>query len=317
MSKKVYFSKKPNGWEYRQRKLRIYSDFFLSLYLSSYEWEGVSSEAGDFVMRELWNVGTCCAVKRGEMVLFAPYAPSDYNLYDYPTSLTLAPRRGSAVFGDQLNRRVAVPMADEEAIESDAIILFGHKGREPLRDFVGSKVEDLAEADMAIRANIRGIKLSTTTLWKTNGFNQAAVKRLQLALDAEDDLDAVIGSGDEDMIEPSGASVADYISTLTNHRARIIGDILTYLGIDNASSSEKKERLLTDEANANNELINDSQDSLQINLEEFARRIGAIYGVSVSVRPRWEASESIHDEKQAGKEGEDEGDIQKEKEDDR
>lgn len=70
------------------------------------------------------------------------------------------------------------------------------------------------------------------------------------------------------------------------------GDLLTFLGQNNVSV-EKKERLITDEANANNQLI-DSFFDLQLSAREKAcEEIKTKFGVDVTVKPRRAVEKSV------------------------
>ena len=57
---------------------------------------------------------------------------------------------------------------------------------------------------------------------------------------------------------------------------------MTFLGINNVSI-EKKERLITDEANSNNQLINDCSECFLDTLREFCENVSNILGFPLSV----------------------------------
>ena len=84
---------------------------------------------------------------------------------------------------------------------------------------------------------------------------------------------------------------APYIADkVTEYKKEIWNEALEYLGI-NTMSIEKKERLITDEASSNNELINLNLQSFLIPRQEAARQFNELFGLTgtdkeISVRVR-------------------------------
>ena len=70
-----------------------------------------------------------------------------------------------------------------------------------------------------------------------------------------------------------------------DYKRSIESDVLTFLGQNN-TPVDKKERLITDEAEANNQLI-DSFTDLQLQARQKAcDEINAMFGLNISVEPR-------------------------------
>jgi hypothetical protein len=84
---------------------------------------------------------------------------------------------------------------------------------------------------------------------------------------------------------------APYIADkVTEYKKEIWNEALQYLGI-NTLSLEKKERMITDEASSNNELINLNLQSFLIPRQEAARQFNELFGLTgtdkeISVRVR-------------------------------
>lgn len=84
---------------------------------------------------------------------------------------------------------------------------------------------------------------------------------------------------------------APYITDkVTEYKKEIWNEALQYLGI-NTLSMEKKERLITDEASSNNELINLNLQSFLVPRQEAARQFNELFGLTgtdkeISVRVR-------------------------------
>ena len=76
---------------------------------------------------------------------------------------------------------------------------------------------------------------------------------------------------------------------LLQYRFETEREIYTFFGFNN--NFEKKERLLTDEVNSNNEFINCNIDSMFKKRQQFADLMNAKYGWNVQVKKRYEIQE--------------------------
>lgn len=73
------------------------------------------------------------------------------------------------------------------------------------------------------------------------------------------------------------------IDKLTLHKHEIINECLTFLGINNANT-DKKERLITDEVNSNNELINYYLNCFYKTRKQACDEINKKYGLNISIK---------------------------------
>lgn len=73
------------------------------------------------------------------------------------------------------------------------------------------------------------------------------------------------------------------IDKLTLHKHEIWNEALTYLGVNNANT-DKKERLVTDEVNSNNELINYYLNCFYKTRKEACDRINEKYGLDIKIK---------------------------------
>ena len=94
------------------------------------------------------------------------------------------------------------------------------------------------------------------------------------------------------------------IDKLYQQKQAYENELLTYLGIDNLGTMQKKEHLQLDEANSNNELINDFGDCFLECMKSFFERIKTYLGYEITIeaiaRPvmaETEKDESTEDEK--------------------
>lgn len=69
------------------------------------------------------------------------------------------------------------------------------------------------------------------------------------------------------------------------YKHNILNECLTFLGINNANT-DKKERLITDEAQANNQVISASADAMLATRQQAAEQINKMFGLNITVQLR-------------------------------
>lgn len=75
----------------------------------------------------------------------------------------------------------------------------------------------------------------------------------------------------------------EILRTLWDQYRNLDNEIRTFLGIQNQSNSDKKERLLVDEVNSNNEITNDYIELRLRQREKFCEDVNKFFGLNVSV----------------------------------
>ena len=61
--------------------------------------------------------------------------------------------------------------------------------------------------------------------------------------------------------------------------------------MDNSGNSEKATTMLLDEINANNEMINSSQEGFQVNMDKFTAKIKEVLNKDISAKIRFKRAE--------------------------
>ena len=79
-------------------------------------------------------------------------------------------------------------------------------------------------------------------------------------------------------------------------RQKVENDILTMLGVNNVGIGEKKEHLIVDEVNANNEDIEQQSISFKSELEDAFDRIYSVFGVRIHIIDMNELFKDAEDE---------------------
>lgn len=165
----------------------------------------------------------------------------------------------------------------------DCVIIENNKLRLPTRPFVFFYCNKLAEAERTMDVNIKSCK--TPVIFACDDKDVLTFKRIFQQVDgntpaifADRGLNLDSFTSFQTGVKFMGKELQDYANAVENK-------LLTFLGMNN-TPVDKKERLITDEANANNQLI-ESFAQLQLEARQRAcEEINQKYGLSISVKRR-------------------------------
>ena len=90
------------------------------------------------------------------------------------------------------------------------------------------------------------------------------------------------------------------IDKLYAYRTSLENELLTYLGLDNNLDDPTKDRLLVDQVNANNNLINANQYGFKKNIEAFIDHIREVLGYEITMEFVYKPVDSVYDNKEGG-----------------
>lgn len=150
------------------------------------------------------------------------------------------------------------------------------------RDYISNYAERMLEVEMCIRANINQQKFP----WFINA-SEKTKKALEIIFDKVDNFEPfilanreIMGENPLEVLTMSTPYVAD---KLNQYKYELEREILTFLSLNN--NFEKKERLLTDEVNSNNDFINTNAMLMYKNRLQACKEINEKFGLNVRVLP--------------------------------
>lgn len=273
--------------------LQFYRNKYFNLWMTRYKWTGLDNQQVNYVMRKFWAPeGTVAAFRiKGTEGLedhpdvtlgFCPYAPSRWNIYDFPIYANLINTRG-----------VKFIPSGEQLINQDIVIGYcqeNHKGIFPMVDFF---VQKIALAETALNMNIESSKMAW--IIATTPETEEKMKQLFNKL-RKGDVELYISSEEADKIKVlnSGAAyIADKIYSYIQAQETALRE---FLGFQNTGVMEKKEHLITSEVDSNNSVTSQSSDAFLVCMQEFAAKITDILGVPVSVELNQDEAPEVPDE---------------------
>lgn len=295
-------------WKVRQETFARYDDKFFNLWLGCYEWEGLEREERIFVMKELWATGSVCAFRpKGapsrelERLVGLPPARVCFSAW---AGVGLTPY-GFHSMARPIKIMAAPWIPDRELlIGEECVIGWGWNLRKPVRSAIAPIVERIVEVEMAIRTNVFNSKIPVLLSGDPESVS-AASEAIERAYDDELAVPTAPDIGSTLQMLPNGAT--PIYKDLYAYKKELEGEALEILGL-NSAAQEKKERLLVDEVNANNESINAAKETILRNLEEFCKGIREVLGAEISVRYAYERP--LEGQSPEGKEESQDGDVE-------
>lgn len=240
-----------------------------------FEWEGLPNNMESrWIERYLFADGACVFFKDpilGYMVAGIAQDGGGVNCYDDPTTVT--PVATNYVYKGK------APLTCGE----NCYIIRNNDLRLPEFSVVRYYAYKLTNIDRAIDVNIEAQK--TPTIITCTDKQRLSLKQ---AISQRKDNEPVIyadNSFDKDMITTLDLNTPMVFKDLQLQKHMVLNEFFTDIGVNNANM-DKKERMVANEVEANNEQVKACEDVLLRSREEACNRINEIFGLNISVKRR-------------------------------
>lgn len=258
--------------------------------LSMFEWVNLPSSMNSRYLEEsLFFLGQASLLYDEEYGFINTKCTSDgrINIYGLPTNL----RCYSYDYNTTRKLYIGLNNLNEEYNQKleEAILVMNNYERIPTLSTCILFAKKLASADLTAFINIEAQKTPILVLCKENQrltlenmYSQYSGNRPVIYGDSSElDINSIKS------VNTNAPFIADKIM---QYKKEIWNELLTFLGINNIMV-DKKERLITDEANSNNELINLNLQSFLIPRQEACKKFNELFGLTgtdkeISVRVR-------------------------------
>lgn len=244
--------------------------------LSMFEWVNLPTSMNSRYLEEcLFYLGQASLLYDEKYGFINTKCSNDgrINIYGLPTNLTCYS------YDYYTRRKLYVGLNnDEEQQIDEAILVMNNYERIPTLSTCELFAKKLTNADLTAYVNIQAQKTPVLVLCKENQrltlenmYSQYEGNRPVIFGDSTDlDINSIKS------INTNAPFIADKIM---EYKKEIWNELLTFLGINNIML-EKKERLVTDEANSNNELINMNLQSFLIPRQEACKKFNELFGLT-------------------------------------
>ena len=192
---------------------------------------------------------------------------------------------GANVRGEPTHYRVYGFGYTKEIPASECVVIENNKLRMPTCEIIDFFVKQLYELVRTRDTNIRTLKLPFIV--GTTSDRVLTAKKIIEEVDNNNPHIVVDTKGVnvDDCVKVLQTGVKPFTAELTDQYHDILNEALTYLGINNANT-DKKERLITDEANANNQFIDSCAQMFLESRQRACEKIRDMFGVDISVELR-------------------------------
>lgn len=269
-----------------------YLERFKKIALSMFEWVNLpKSMNAQWLEKCLYYDGMCSLLKDKDYGFINTKCASNgyINIYGLPSSLNCYS------FDYQTIRKLytgidGITEARREYLEtSEAILVQNNWDRTPTCSTIELFAYRLYEAEQTAMVNIKSQKTPVMVL--VNEQQRVMMENLYSQYDGNKPF--IFGDKDqlgENVLRAINTGAPFVADKIMNYKKEIWNEALTFLGINNIMV-EKKERLITDEANSNNELINLNLQSYLAPRQEACRQFNEKFGLTgtdreISVRVR-------------------------------
>ena len=289
MAKEIYYRAKASDKKVKNRIRFFYVEKFFNKWMSKYEFPELNYQQKHYIMKKFWSVGNvaCSNISSGDpllaglmasgeidmkenKIIFTPWAFAErYNIYDFPTHATLINTRGV---------KFITPRILE--IDKEVVIIYAQKNHKSIWSSIECKVEEIIDLEMKKRTALKAQSQAWFFAFSPEDFKIA--KALQESLDNDEPY--MFGAfNDPDRIKGISSGAPYIVDKIQQQIDGRVNEVLTMLGVNNIGIDEKKEHLVVDEINANNEDIEQQSISFKSEIEDGFDRVDKVLGTKVNV----------------------------------
>lgn len=262
---------------------------------SIFEWVNLPSSMNERAIEEwLFYKGQCAFLKHETMGYLNLKASSagTLNIYGLPTTINCY----SYDFNE--NRQLYSGLNSNQSEDEGCILVMNNWDRVPTFTTLRLFAYRLYEAQRSADVNIKNQKFPYFIL--TDNNQRFSMKQVFQKIDGNEP----VIFGDKNNLTANNIqaipTLAPFVADkLDDYKNRIFGEALSYLGINNVGM-EKKERLITTEADSNNEFINMNLQSFLIPRKEACKQFNEKFGLTgdkaIDVRVRSDLHNIIKNE---------------------
>lgn len=230
------------------RGLNDLLSFYKTLGISVFSWDGLPKNIRPFYPEStLYDQGVCCVVPlpgTNEIDIFpVAYNSMEFDMHGFPLSWRAYPV-GNSSGADILRNTVFTT--------EDSVLIWNNPERTGSQPYVETQVKNMLMTDNVIKTNTL---VQNTPIWiKCDAKNSLTAKNLSKEYEIEPWIFGTDVTKDATSFEAMNMNVPFIGDKLSDQYETFNDRILKYLGIKHLPV-EKQERMLTGEANANDELL--------------------------------------------------------------
>lgn len=244
----------------------------------AFKWEGLPDTCNErFLELALLTRGVACIANDPELGFLSLFASPDDGLNIYGEF--------GKIFATGMNGYNKAYLTYVEGLDNsmaNAVICRDNNMMIPYVNYIIRATDRLMSAERSL--DVASKKLKNPYFITCDQTQEASVKKI--LNDIDDNADSVIGSKTvmPDMFKVFPTNVdTSTLKVLWEHYNNVDNQIRTLLGVNNNNATGKRERLLTDEINANNEVTDINIDMRLEQRKKFCEQVNELFGLNISV----------------------------------
>ena len=279
-----------------QNKLRVnYENKYFNIWMSKFKWKGLDEEIKyqqeNFIMRKFWSDGTIAArvVENADILAFCPYGGMEIDMYDFPSRVTLVNLRGVSQ---------AIIPATPQVVGKDVVLGWCQPNHKPIQMIVRHYIDRMVAVDMVINTNLNLMKMPFLV-----SVNEVDKKKMDDIVRRILNNEVVIFADLEELqkVQALATQTPYIIDKLKKYEQELEQELLTYLGVDNNGSKELEQtHVSVDAVNANNDIINDYNNAIEMEINKWLDEIKRVFGREVSIEAVSKPVNSTREPEMAG-----------------
>ena len=248
---------------------KIIYDKFKLIAMNVFEWDGLPEGIDEkFVEQYLFNDGVAIFFRDPEMSYMVLKADVG---------------AGLNVYGEPLGWWATGYNYHKYYDTEKCVIISNNKGRIPTNDFIMFYANKLAEIERTADVNVKRCK--TPYIFACDDKDVLTFKQIFRNIDGNEPAVFADRGLNLESLQVFQTGVNFIGNDLQDYKHTVENELLTFLGVNNVNV-DKKERLITDEARANDELIQSFCDIQLKSREKACEEINKKYNLNVSVKFR-------------------------------
>lgn len=249
---------------------------YYDLFMSIYSIEGLTSQENDFILRKFWADGRVSSFRLNSpipLIGFAKFeANGQYNYLDYPIKARPTSTRDT---------RGLFPKKYLE-VGKDIIIGYARYNKKPVSEHVTHIIKKMIALEKAFKRNSKALSIPIAA----GATQQNKTKLDEFFNKLDGDTDKLVFDFNDGMEKPYllWSGIPYYLDKFYAQIKAYDCEILTYFGINNLGSSEKKEHLITGEIDVNNDIITTEDDNFARNIKRFLDETNVAFGTNYRLK---------------------------------
>lgn len=256
--------------------IKYFTQFF-NLSLNIFKWENTGEIESRFIEKTLIENGYCFC-----------YSDPDYGLVCMPCSLV-----GLNIYNEPTQIQITSPLINKTLNASDGVLIYNNYTKTGMLPIILNYVDRLTEIETTINTNIYLQK--TPYIIVADNKTEKSIREVTSQITSNKPIIIVKANLAENLqnLTLNTNFVADKLLEI---KQQIENEFLTFIGLNNNSQTNKKERMLVDEINVNNDYINRNVDILYNARELACKKINEKFGVNWKIVRQNNMSESLYKE---------------------